>query len=583
MAELIYLCGRGGTTESFSDDDLVTVARRILPDNAPHRTEVIRERNIVYCLVNGNDTLPRRNASVCMGQMIPRTEGWHRPGTSIPDGSYGIVRADDETVELLADMTASRTLFYSLLKDLFVVSTSQRAVAHFVDSVVPNETAIAWMVSSGTLGPCQAWDERITALPPDGRLRLDRSSWDVTTTTGSARDPFTPTNESRNTHRKRLERSLDRTFANLDLDLAQWSLPLSGGYDSRELLLRLKDDPSLTTITWGTSEALEVPNSDAVRAQELADACNVRHRYHTLPQEPDNLETVFERFLTASEGRIDHFQGYTDGFGVFESLANSDFAGIIRGDEGFGMAHAGSESFDYLSEVRQIIGAKMIADFQSLPSLAIPGTDSQQFPRRYHRQPGESLQMWRDRLYNIYRLPVILSALTSIKTPYVEVINPFLTREVLSTVRSFPDEMRTNRDLYTEYVKQRSPPVTIATQSPDPDREKILKMDESRRLLHANLDRESARSILGEEVIEYALEGLSSTTSSETTADSSDGPLTMLKRTVGGHIPTEITRGIVRYTPVERVGQTLSRPRLAFRLYLITSMFERLEGDVDVL
>lgn len=582
MAELVYLCGRGGATESFSDDDLRTIARRILPDNAPYRTDITRERDIVYCLVNGNTSLAKHDTSVCMGQMIPREEGWHRPGTSIPDGTYGIVRADDETVELLTDMTGSRTLFYLRLQNLFVVSTSQRALVHFVDAVDPNETAIAWMVSSGTLGPCQAWDERVEALPPDGRVRLDRSSWDVTTSTGSAWEPFTPTTESRDVHRKRLDRSLDKTFADLDLELTQWALPLSGGHDSREILTRLRHSPSLTTVTWGTDEALETPNSDAVRARELADACNVQHRYYTLPQEPEDLETVFDRFLTAGEGRIDHFQGYTDGFDVFESLAKDGFAGIIRGDEGFGMTHAESETFDHPSEVRQVVGAKMIDDFQSLPSLAIPGTDSQQFPRRYHRRPEESLQMWRDRLYHIYRLPVVLSALTSLKTPYVEVINPFLTREILSTVRSFPVRMRTNKDLFREYVDERSPPVPIATHSPDPDRELILNMDESRRILHANLDTRSARSMVGAEVVDHALEGLSPT-SSETTANSSAGPLTTLKRTVGSHVPTEITRGIVRYTPVERVGRTLSRPRLAFRLYLVVSMFEQFEEDVDVL
>jgi len=55
----------------------------------------------------------------------------------------------------------------------------------------------------------------------------------------------------------------------------------------------------------------------------------------------------------------------------------------------------------------------------------------------------------------------VLGALTALKTPYVEVVNLFLTHRVLETVREFPDEYRTDKRLYPAYAKSRSPDVPV--------------------------------------------------------------------------------------------------------------------------
>jgi asparagine synthetase B (glutamine-hydrolysing) len=205
---------------------------------------------------------------------------------------------------------------------------------------------------------------------------------------------------------------------------------------------------SLRTFTWGTEAALDNPDTDAVRARELADACGVPHRYYTLPEAPEEIEEVFDRFVTAGEGRIDHISGYLDGFSVFENLSDSGVDGLIRGDEGFGWLPVGSAA-----AVRDVIGAERINDHETLPTLSIPGVDDQGFPARLARRDNESLATWRDRLYHTYRIPVVLGALTGLKTPYVEVVNPFLARRLLETVRGLPDEHRTDKRMYAAYVK----------------------------------------------------------------------------------------------------------------------------------
>lgn len=155
--------------------DLETVVDRILPENAPRNVEIVRDNGVVTYRINAPESLPARGTSTCLGQMIPRTDNWDVPGASVPDGSYGIVRADTDEIELVSDATSSRTIYYRLFEDLLVVSTSQRATAHLADDFVLDETAVTWMISSGSLGSNQAWDPRIDHVPPEGVVCLDRS------------------------------------------------------------------------------------------------------------------------------------------------------------------------------------------------------------------------------------------------------------------------------------------------------------------------------------------------------------------------------------------------------------------------
>lgn len=573
MAELISLCGRGGTVDTYTAADLETVADRILPENAPRDVEVVRDDGVLTCRINAPESLPTQATSTCLGQMIPRTDDWHEPGAPVRDGTYGIVRVDSDAIELVADATASRTVYYRRFDDLFVASTSQRAIAHFADEFVLDEAAVAWMISSGTLGPSQAWDPRTEHVPPEGVVRLDRSTWEVTETTRDV--TFDPTDEPDSVHRDRLVESLDDTFDALEVNTATWQLPLSGGLDSRELLLRLKDHDDLRAFTWGTEAALDDPESDAVLARELADACDVPHRYYTLPETPEDVGEVFDRFITAGEGRIDHVSGYIDGFSVFENLANSNVDGLIRGDEGFGWRPVGSPA-----AVREAIGAPRINDYETLPNLSIPGQDTQAFPERLEQKSGQSLATWRDRLYHTYRIPVVLGALTSLKTPYVEVVNPFLTRQVLETVRGFPDDRRTDKQLYAEYVRERSPDVPVATRSANPDTERLLGSDASIEFLRNQLDTDQARSVLDDELIDHALNELGD--SGETTENESGSVIDTIKREVGAQLPQSVIQRIEAYTPVSRPKITISGTQLGFRLYIIQSMCDQLRSDSDL-
>lgn len=576
MAELVYLCERERGVERHSQKNFEKIAERILPENAPCEVNIIRNSDIAICLINRPDSLPVRNASVCLGRMIPPTDDWYKLGAPVPDGSYGIVRGNEETIELVTDVTASRTLYYQQFNDCFIASTSQRAIAHFADSFVPDKSAIAWMVSSGTLGPNQAWDARVEHVGPDSLVRLDRSTWEITQTSGSESSLFNIQKKRRNEYQNDLEFSIESTFNNLNIDPSRWALALSGGMDSRGLIAALQNESGLQTITWGTTDALEDVNSDAVLARELAKEYGFSHEYFPLPQVPKSSREIFERFVTAGEGRIDHISGYLDGFRTFEKLASDGTIGVIRGNNAFGWSSVSSPT-----EVRHLVGGKVLSDYTTISSLPIPGAEEQCWPSKFDQSKGESLAMWRDRLKVKYRLAKIQSALTSLKTPYIEEINPFLTREIVETVYSFPDELRTEKQLYTDYVMDRSPDIPVAKRSANPHGEQFLVTPKSRKFLKDELNTSHSRSVLGDDLVDYSIIEISDTATS--TPEDSRQILNQIKRRVGSRLPQPVVHLIEKYTPIKGSELTISGPRLAFRLYIIQSMHGRLESDCQEL
>lgn len=573
MTELLYLYGCDGATDTYDDTDFNTIAERIQPANAPAETEIWENKHTKYCLIHPSDVISTQGSSVCLGQMIPSPQDWHKPGGKHPDGSYGIARCDANRLEVLSDPAGSRTLYYYKFDDLFAVSTSERAIMHLLDEFVPDEQAIAWMISSGTLGPKQSWDERIKCLPPDSRLELDRSSWELTIETTPVHFESSATD-----HRSRLIDSLDETFSSMNIDLSQWALPLSGGYDSRELLLRFRDDPELQTITWGTNSALDQSDSDAAIAKALANEHGVSHRYFSLPESPTDIGSVFSRFVTASEGRIDHFSGYTDGLELFGDLATGSTEGIIRGDEGFGWVDV-----KYSQGVRRCVGAKMISDYDRLQSLPVPGRGAQCWPDDLQKGTDESLSTWRDRLYHSYRMPVVLSSLSSIKTPYVEIVNPFLCRRVLEPVREFPDELRTEKQLYKEYVLNRSPDIPIADRGASPSEEMILNSGPATEFLISELDTHRSRRVFSGEIIDPVLDELMSSDQTQSEDQSNVSMLDGLKRSIGERLPTNFVRQMAYYTPVDPPSLSISDGRLAFRLYMIANLHNKLREDTKQL
>jgi len=229
MSKALLVCFRHsqGGSQLIENVDLhrkvALLNKSLTPDNiVPRPSRIVLNNGICVAVFNPGDSIAMVNTSVCIGSMFETPTDWWKPGGRIPDGSYAIYRSNKKSVELLCDTVASRAIWYVQTSEIFVASSSQRAIVAFLGKFSPSRSAIAWMLSSGTLGPYNSWDQRIKLLEGDSRLQLDRESWKIEVVKNDVK--FLALDFSPEEHRKRLKNALDDTFNRLGLDYSKWVL-----------------------------------------------------------------------------------------------------------------------------------------------------------------------------------------------------------------------------------------------------------------------------------------------------------------------------------------------------------------------
>lgn len=496
MSKIILVCFKDPKQGARYRRYIQVLAHRLVPDNIASCAPLIKggDTGVLLGVINPSETLFVKNTSVCLGSLLDPDEDWWRPKAKTPDGSYGLFRSDEAYVELLTDVVASRTIWYAQTENLFVASSSQRAIVSLLEGFEPNDEVSLWMLSSGSLGPGLSWDRRIKCLPGNARLCLNRSTWQLSLEETPV--TFDPVDLPLQEHESRLTQALDRTFGSLHLrlDYSKWILPLSGGFDSRAILLLLKDRNDVRCITWGLKSSLTQQDSDAFVARSLAERLNVKHRYFVLDGAEEPVEKVFDRFLVAGEGRVDHISGYTDGFALWKTLFQEKVWGIIRGDEGFGWVPVKNGY-----EVRKAIGLTTLSDLWDVDALARLGLGRlgiQRWPDNLRQRETESLSTWRDRLYHEWRVPFILAALNELKSSYVETTSPLLSRNIVAEVRKMPDFLRTGKMLFRRIVHRLNPQIGFAKYPAIGDRSQILGERRAVSVISDELSSSYARSLL---------------------------------------------------------------------------------------
>jgi hypothetical protein len=454
--------------------------RNLAGDNIhPRPPTVLVHTGVTTALLNPGTALRTHGASIALGTLLDPIGNWHTPGASLPDGTFALLRANDTHVELVADGVGSRTLWYTLTDCELIASTSQRAIVTLLGSFQPSRNVLPWMLSAGTLGPLDGWDARIKRVQPGERVLLDRALWRLQSTVEPT-ELSSQSNLSHDAHRERLRSTVSDACRRWSFDAHKWILTLSGGADSRSLLCLLRDR-GIETVTWGLPRSEEKDGNDAQVAREVASLLGVPHRFIEIEARGDSdPEVVLGRFLAVGEGRVDRFSGYVDGFGVWKTLFEEGFDGVIRGDHAFGSgvvrtAHA----------LRSKTSLTTLGDYfakNEVESFELP---DQPMPEALARAPAETVAAWRDRLFRLSRIPTFLAALTDLKTAYVEVGNPLLARSVLDCVRALPDELRTGKRLWREIVRAQLPEVPIARRVAIPSVTDFLRQ---RRVLQLLLD-----------------------------------------------------------------------------------------------
>jgi hypothetical protein len=439
VADLVLICAREAQSRGDASSRLQRIAALLNPDGlTPSPARVIGADGVDVAIVHPTPQgVSVTDGGVCLGGLFGGDERWSHVGASAPDGTYALARYDAATVELLTDITASRAIWWALTDEALLASTSQRAMAALLGDLRLDPSAPAWLLSSGTLGPATAWDQRVSALPPDARLVLDRMAWRCHVDRRPA--VFAAVPRATKEHVSALREAIAATCAELGLDLSQWLLPLSGGLDSRLILAGMASAGLRPRcITWTTASSRRDPLSDASIAPLVARHFGAPHRHEVFAEDGADPAAVLDRFVSAGEGRTDEFTGYVDGCAMWRDLADQGVSGVIRGDES-----AGERKRDAHDDgSRRGAGAIMVEDYEEAHVIRSLGLAGQEWPGWLHRQDGETREQYCDRMSQQVYVPMVLGPLNAIKGRFLEVINPLLSRRVIAVARELPDELR---------------------------------------------------------------------------------------------------------------------------------------------
>jgi hypothetical protein len=536
-----------------------------MPDNITALPpKIVDDQGIIFGIFNPSSSIFIKDSSICLGSIFGQVNEWWKPLQEYPDGSFALFRGNSRYVEILSDVVASRTIWYFKNDNIFIASTSQRAIIIFLKSFQFNEAVIPWILSTGNFGPEHAWDSRIKRLNGDSSIILDRLYWTLTTKVND--HSFSPLKVSDQEHNILLRQALKDTFESIELDYSKWVLPLSGGFDSRGILCLLKDIDELKTITWGLNSSLFKKSNDAYIASSLANFLSLQHEYYEIDISNESIERIFNRFFICGEGRIDHISGYMDGFEIWRTLFERGVYGIIRGDEGFGWLPVSSPL-----DVRRGLGISLWSDFPNLRNLEEFGITGQNLPSSFDRKQEESLEMWRDRLYHQFRIPVILAALNDLKLPYVEIMNPLLSRRIIHQVRILPDHLRTDKNLYRKIIRSLSPNIGFAKYQAIDTSENILRTKKVVDFFREELAAYYVESIFPRKFIRYIIDNIENFNKDDRKERRT------IKYIIQPYVPAWI-RNKARNTFMKlRMDFNV----LAFRAYMICRMKKMLAEDAD--
>ena len=569
MSKLIYILSRSHLPDS-TKNRLVEICKKLTPDNISFVTPRIQiKEQSAYAVLNPAESILAHESHVLLGNQIAPTIEWFSVPFDQLDGSFALFRNNEGQFETATDPVGSRTIWYYFNDEVFVASTSQRAIATLIGSFEFDERVIPWMLSSGSLGPGFSWDKRIKRIPPDTSVILDKRKWELSET--SKLVEFKAEASTLEKHKLELNEVLASVFEFLDLDLKNWVLPLSGGYDSRAILLMLNQHKEriskrLKTITWGLRSSIDMRKNDANVAKRLADSLGVQHQYFVTDLSSEPLEKIIERFLSVGEGRIDHISGYMDGFEIWKTLFENGVQGVVRGDEGFGWESVSSDL-----TVRHRVGCAMCSDFANLRNYREYGFHGQELPAEYGQRNEESLYQWRDRLYHVFRIPTVMAALSDLKLSYVELTNPLLSRRLLQFARKLPDNLRTEKRLFKEVVVAMSPNIEYATLNAIESPKNLLRQTSATKMMKSELTSDNASSIFPAKFLEFVLAGIKEEQVDRSTNKTKFGIKSKLKQI----LPNWIKNAVRDNLALPSVDGNV----LAFRVYLICRMKSLLMAD----
>lgn len=504
MAKFLLICKKTPAGSTLNQETALHLSSKIIPGNiTPNPPEVVVEDDrLEYAIFNPVSIVTRKPGVICMGACFSeKKQNWTQPMDPKPYGSFALCRFNASHLELVSDMVASQTIWYYHDENQFLASTSQRAILFFLDGFQLNTDVLPWMLSNGTIGPGFSWDKRLKCVSPDGEVLLDRKTWKITVTDNPISLQITEGTKAY--HKNRTDELLESVIGDMDFPESKWVLSLSGGYDSRALLLYLKNRQKTRCVTWGLNSLMDQSLSDAYVAREITKVFNLPFRFFSLDNANVSFKDTFERFLIASEGRTDHIAGYSDGLELWKQLFESGIEGMLRADQVYE-----TKNIKTPEDTIKVNGITSLDQFSNTKIFKKYGLATLTWPEGLGLRKGESVIDWSARLYHNFRLPYLQAPLNTIKTCYVEMSSPFLSRPVINNAYSLPDEFRFKKLLFKEIVESKTPDIPFATYNASHKLTDLISTTEAVKFLRNELKDGLGKNILPDEIIRFLIEKL---------------------------------------------------------------------------
>lgn len=418
----------------------------------------------------------------------------------LPKTKYSIVqiRELENEIEITSDTIGDRTIWYYYDKECLLVASTQMSIIAALGSYEPNMSAWTWMLSNGCLGPGLSWDARIRALRPGATLFLDEEKWQVQ----EILKPWEFSTFDGNYEKAsgQLRNLLNEVATDYQLPGKETLLTLSGGYDSRAALYLLKNNnPDIRTATWGIPEAFKTPFTDASVAKQVSVAWKTAHSEYDVQLQTD-FDAALDTFLEYSEGRNDHINSFMDGLQMWKTMAASGIQYVVRADEAFGWLPVQTEL-----DARASVAMAHFSDFKNIPHSLISDLPPQKIPDYLQRKNTETVENYRDRLYQEYRLPFVIGPLQDIPLSFVEIVNPLLHPDLIKFVRTLPSSLRTNKKLYADWVDTLLPEIPYANRPAIPEAFQISSSLENRDIFMSFFSDADAILMLGQPLMTFLM------------------------------------------------------------------------------
>ena len=192
------------------------------------------------------------------------------------------------------------------------------------------------------------------------------------------------------------------------------------------------------------------------------------------------------------------------------------------------------------------------------------------------RQQHETLATWRDRIYHEYRIPHFFAGLSEPRLSYIEQANPLLSRQIVEAVRTLPDRLRTNKNIFKQYVKRLEPEIPFASQASIPNMGNLLKTKEFRTLIREELGTYRAKSIFPAIFLHRLKKDLSGNAFEDSTSLSSNKSQFLYM------LPKQL-KTVLRVSRRKFVKPKLSKAKLALRSFIISKINTLLSDDANTL